>query len=338
LAFVCNGRANALHGPGKKVLLMKRGRFVSSLAALCAARLPVAALAATVAPTPIHAAAAIDDSAVPFIYGMQSGLFRRYGLDASMERATSGAAIVAGVAGGAFEIGKSSITSLCAAHARGLPLVWIAPGGETDSSQQLIGLIVRADSPIKTGADLNGKIVGVSALNDYFSLAARTWIDVHGGDSSTIKLLEIPLSQQSGAVDTGRIDAAVLIQPFLQMALTGGKVRVAGDPSSAIGTHFLQVAWFTSTDFAAKNPAIVERFTRAMREASAYANGHHAETAGLLAGYMPAGTAPPMTSVPLGIRFNPAQIQMLIDLQARYKMIPATFDVREVIAPSALRP
>jgi NitT/TauT family transport system substrate-binding protein len=132
-------------------------------------------------------------------------------------------------------------------------------------------------------------------------------------------------------------DAAVLIQPFLQMALTGGKVRVAGDPSSAIGAHFLQVAWFTSTDFAAKNPATVDRFTRAMREASAYANRHHAETAGLLASYMPAGTAPPMTSVPLGIRFNPAQIQLLIDLQARYKMIPATFDVREVIAPSALR-
>jgi NitT/TauT family transport system substrate-binding protein len=308
-----------------------------TLGACCGLNVP-AARAASPIPVRIRAASAIDDSATPFIYAIESGLFRRYGLDAELERATSGAAIVAGVVGGSFEIGKSNIISLCAAHARGLPITWIAPGGEYDSSlPPLIGVAVRAESTIKTGADLNGKTFGVSALNDYFSLAARAWTDAHGGDSSTIKLVEVPLSQSSAAVETGRIDAAILIQPYLQMASTAGKLRIIGDPSSAIGTRFMQVAWFTSNDFAAKNPETVDRFTRAMREASIYANAHHAETAAVLTKFM-SDAATPNTSVPLGVRFNLPQIQALINLQARYKMIPTAFDAREVIFPSALRP
>jgi NitT/TauT family transport system substrate-binding protein len=332
LPFVCARLSNALReGPS-----VDRSTFVTGLGALGVANAPLLAIAAT-APAVIHAASAIDDSATPFVYALESGLFHRYGIEADLQRATSGAAIVAGVVGGTFQIGKASITSLCAAHVRGLPLTWISPGGETDASQQLIGLIVKADGPIKTGADLNGKTIGVSALNDYFSLAARAWTDVHGGDSSTIKLTEIPLSQAAGAVDAGRIDAAILIQPFLQSSIAGGRVRSIGDPSSGIGSHFVQVAWFTSTDFAAKNPDVIERIMRAMRESSTYANGHHAETAVMLKKFMDTDAIPFTTRIPLGIRFNPTQIQALIDLQAKYKMLPATFDVREVIYPGALR-
>jgi hypothetical protein len=41
--------------------------------------------------------------------------------------------------------------------------------------------------------------------------------------------------------------------------------------------------------------------------------------------------------IPLGVRFNPPQMQALINTQARYKMIPVAFDVHDVIYPGALR-
>jgi NitT/TauT family transport system substrate-binding protein len=316
---------------------MERRSFVSAVASLCAVSRAPAALAAG-APVVVHAASSIDDDANPFIWAMQSGLFRRNGIEADLQRATSGAASVAGIVGGTFQIAKSSVTSLTVAHARGLPLVWIAPGGEYDNSlPPVIGLIVRADGPIRTGADLNGKIVGVTALNDFFSLAARAWTDAHGGDSSTIKLTEIPMSQTAAAVTTGRIDAAIVVQPFYETAKNDPKVRIIGDPSSALGLHFMQSAWFTSKDFAAQNPAAIEAFMRVMREASTYVNTHHAETADLLAKFMKIDVEPLKARVPMGLRFNPAQMQSLIDAQARYKMIPASFDVRDVIYPPALR-
>jgi len=316
---------------------MKRSAFVSALGTLCLAARPLAAPAAG-APAVIHAASSIDDDATPFIYAMQSGIFARYGIVADLSRATSGAASVAGVIGGSFQIAKSSVTSLSAAHARGLPLVWVAPGGEYDSSlPPVIGLIVRADGPIKNGADLNGKTVGVSALNDYFSLAARAWTDQHGGDSSTVKLTEIPMSQAQAAVLTGRIDSAVVVQPFFQDAAADPKVRIIGDPSSAIGAHLMQSTWFSSADFVAQNADVIDRFMRAMREASTYVNGHHAQTGDVLAKYLKIDVPPMKERIPLGVRFKLAQIQPEIDLQARYKMIPATFDVHDVIYPPALR-
>jgi NitT/TauT family transport system substrate-binding protein len=316
---------------------MERRVFLSALGALYAAGSPAAGTAATPLAT-IHAASSIDDDATPFLYAMTTGVFRRYGIDADLQRATSGSAVAAGVVGGAFQLGKSSITSLSEAHAHGVPIVAIAPGGEYDVNlPSQIGMIVRADGPLKTGADLTGKTVGVSSLDDFFSLASRAWTDAHGGDSATIKLTEIPMSQASAAVATGRIDAAIVVQPFYQAALADPKVRVIGDPSSALGTHFMQSTWFTSTDFAAKNPATIERFMRAMREASEYVNGHHAETADLVAKFMNVDAVPSMTTrIPQGVRFNPAQMQSLIDIQARYKMIPTDFDVHDLIYPPAL--
>ncbi len=314
---------------------MRRNRFLGALGAACAAGAPAAARAA--APVTIRAAATLDDDATPYIWAMQTGLFLRNGITATIQRATSGAAIAAGVVGGSYDVGKSSITSLCNAHAAGVPLIWIAPAGEYDSSMPMrLALIVRTDGAIRTGADLNAKTIGVSGLNDIFSLGVRAWADQHGGDSSTIKLTEIPMTQAGLAVETGHLDGAVIIEPFLDVALAGGKVRVLGDPASAIAPHFMQAAWFTSAEFAAKNPAAIDGFIRTMREASTYGNSHHAETATLLLNYL--NIQVPLSSrILLGVRFNPDQIQTLIDLQYRYKMLPAPIAARDLIYPAALR-
>lgn len=62
-----------------------------------------------------------------------------------------------------------------------------------------------------------------------------------------------------------------------------------------------------------------------------------AETADPVGTFMKAGTPPLHVRAPMGIRFNPARIQPLIDDQAQYKMIPATVDVHDVIYRPALR-
>ena len=164
-----------------------------------------------------------------------------------------------------------------------MPLVWLAPAGEYDVNNAAARrLLVRADGPLKTAADLNGKTVGVSAIGDVFSLGVRGWVDAHGGDSATIKLTEVPMSQAALPPKPAASTPASSSSRFSGAALAAGKVRSIGDPSAASAPHFMQSAWFTSADFAAKNPDALDRFIRAMREASTYANAHHAETAELL--------------------------------------------------------
>src|SRR5665213_3982643 len=128
------------------------------------------------------------------------------------------------------------------------------------------------------------------------------------------------MTSSTASVVAGRIDAATLVQPFLSVALAGKAVRSVGDPGGAIGTLYLQSAWFTSKAFAEKNPDVVLRFIRAMREAQTYVNGHHPETAGLLAQFTKID--PAMISVERtrqGVTFDLGMIQPLIDAAARYK-------------------
>jgi NitT/TauT family transport system substrate-binding protein len=314
--------------------MVARSAFLASAAA--AALLPPAAGAQTL--TTLRATSAIDDAATPFLWAIDSGLFRKNGFDASLERATSGAAAASAVIGGSFEIGKSSVVSLLTAHAHGLPLLIIAPAGDYDSSNVTTAIAVKPDSTIRTGADLNGKTVAVSAINDSFSISMRTWVDAHGGDSSTLKLIELPMSSVTLALSTGRIDAAVLIQPFLAPALAAGNVRSIGDPVSALGAHHTDSAWFTTIEYTQKNPDVIARFMRTIRDAAVYVNGHHAETAYLLTKFalVQANDVGKMRMIQ-GVRLDPQNLQILIDACARYKLIPDRFDARDLIYPNALR-
>ena len=83
---------------------MKRRTFVAAIGAVCTANGPRDVFAAS--PAVVHAASSIDDDATPFIWAIQIGLFRRNGIDADLQRATSGAASVAGVIGGTFQIAQ----------------------------------------------------------------------------------------------------------------------------------------------------------------------------------------------------------------------------------------
>src|ERR1700729_3630143 len=82
--------------------------------------------------TPLKVGGVPEDSITPALWAQQSGIFRKYGLDVQVDAQRSGSAVAAGVAGGAYQFGKSSLMSLIAAHAHNIPIVIIAPGGMYD--------------------------------------------------------------------------------------------------------------------------------------------------------------------------------------------------------------
>ena len=75
-----------------------------------------------------------------------------------------------------------------------------------------------------------------------------------------------------------------------------------------------------------------------MRDAATYTNAHHQQTVDLLAKYTGATTETiaRMRRVPVATTVDPKLIQPTIDVCAKYKVIPATFDAREMISPAVL--
>jgi NitT/TauT family transport system substrate-binding protein len=292
--------------------------------------------AAAQAPASVKVGSTLADDTVPVVVAQRNGYFARNGLDVQLMPATSGAAVTAAVLSGAYEFGKSSLVALLAAHLRGLPVTIIAADAVNDPRAPYGAICVAPDSAIATGKDFAGKTVAVPSLNDLNSIAISSWIDKHGGDSAAVKFVEIPNSASAIAVAEHRVDAAGIQQPALADAVATGKVKTLGYQYDAISPDFYITVFFTTTDYAAKHPEIVRGFARAIADAAAYQNTHHAETAPLAAELtkIPLPIVEKMTRVVIGTQLRAAEIQPMIDAAVKYKMIPRAFPARELIYSS----
>ncbi|HXP92215.1 MAG TPA: ABC transporter substrate-binding protein [Candidatus Binatia bacterium] len=283
---------------------------------------------------PVRVASTPDDTFVAVIYAQRSGMFRQAGLDVALEpSSTSGAAIAAGVASGTYDIGKSSLTSLLAAHLRNVPFTLIAPGTLYDPKTPYGLLIVAKDSPIKSAKDLNGQTVAVAALNSLDQAAILAWMDQNGGDGKSLKFIELPQSEDGAALAQHRIAASLTIRPQLDQALSSGQARPLAPAFSAISRNYLVSAWFTTTDYAKAHPDVIAKFRRVVEQAAAYGNSHHDVTAPLLAevSKIPLSVITSMERGVLGTQLTPALVQPVIDVSAKYNALSRTFPASEVI-------
>jgi NitT/TauT family transport system substrate-binding protein len=300
---------------------------------LAGALLAMTLAQAPAALTTIRVAAPAGDSVTPILYAEHEGLFRKAGLDVVVRRAGSGAAIAAGVAGGSIDIGSSNILSLVSAHVRGLNFVLVAPAALHIPSSPGSGILVAPNSPIRSAKDLDGKTVSVPGLGDIGQVGISAWVDANGGDSSTLHFVEMPVSSVVAALDQGRIDAGDVVEPLMSQAIKSGKARYLGDLIGGIASTVLESAFFTSEDYLEKNRGVVERFAKVVDGATEYTNKHQAQTVDLVADFTGAdpNTVAHMVRGINGTSLDPRYIQPTIDAAAKYKVIPAPFDARDLI-------
>lgn len=305
--------------------------------ALTSAILVFAALGAaaqtTPALTPLHILASPVDDVMPVLYAQRAGLFRQAGLDVTIDRAQSGAAASAAVIGGSVDIGKGNLMSVITAHAHNVPLVIVAPAAIYDPKTPDAALVVAAGSPIHSAHDLVGKIVGVTALNDLSAVATQTWLDQNGGNGKATQFVEIPYPSLLPQLEEGRVQAVVLLKPFIKDAVGTGKATVLGLVYSAIANRFLESVWYASADYIAGHPDVIARFQRVVAQASAYTNAHPADTVDLLVSFT--GLEPQRAALVdrmvNGTVVRASDIQPVIDIAAKFNLIPKAFPAPEII-------
>jgi NitT/TauT family transport system substrate-binding protein len=284
--------------------------------------------------TPLHIASTANDDVTSVLYAQQQDMFRKAGLDVTLSTLTSGSAISSAVAGGAIDIGRSSMLPLITARAHGIPFMLVAPSGLYQASAPVAALVVPAASPIRTAKELEGKIVSCPALGDLDNIGLRNWIDTNGGNSKLVQFVEMPGSAVVSELGAGRVAAGTLQNPFMAQAIKGGSVRVLGYHISSIAARLMQSSWFATSSYLAKNAATVRSFAQVMQTASAYCNTHQAQTVDMLAAFTKTdpATIAGMSRTFFAPALDPPLIQPVIDAAAKYKVIDAAFDAREFIA------
>jgi NitT/TauT family transport system substrate-binding protein len=268
-------------------------------------------------------------------YALARDFFKQRGLDADVQTFGGGGAIFPAVASGAVDIGAGDFVAIAQAHQRGVPFVIIAAAGSYSSKTPSSALIVAKSSSIAVATDLVGKTVAINSLKNLSFVAFAAWAAKNGLDIKKVKFLEMPMSAMGPALDAGRIDAASVLEPTLSSVLAENGSRILARHFDAIAPTFLEGAWFCTVEFAKNHPEAVRRFAETMADSARWANANPAAANKVLVGYSKAPPTPVGFRTFFPERLQASDIQILIDVSARYGLLDGSFPASELMVPAS---
>lgn len=273
-------------------------------------------------------------------YAQRAGLFKKYALDVQITLVNSGSAAMAAVAGGSVDLAHAALLSAIQAYDKGVRFAIVAPSGLYLPDRPQAIMIVKKDSPFHTGRDLDGSVIASSSLRDLNAVVTLAWIDAHGGDSKSVKVIELTNSAILPALEDGRIAAATVTAPYKDLAIQSGEARIIGKSYDTIGNRFVISGFTGSADAIERRKDAFHRFALAIHESILYTNGHPDEMVDLVASYT--GMSPDVirkTDRTVDPDYlEPRYVQPLIDFAAKHALIGKGFDAREIISDTAAKP
>ncbi|MGC0413391.1 NitT/TauT family transport system substrate-binding protein [Streptomyces sp. SAI-195] len=222
----------------------------------------------------------------PLYLGQKKGFFEKQGLKLSFSSAQGGAAIVPGVVSGQFQFGFSNTTSLMIAQSNDVPVRAVANGiaSTGEVGKDFEALTVKGDSPLRSPKELEGKKVAINTLKNINETAVRASVRKAGGDPDEVELVELAFDQMPAALDAGRIDAAMAVEPALATIKSQGGREIAS-PMVDVAPKLTVAMYFTSTRYAREHPEVVRKFQDATAESLAYADAHPDEVRAIVTTY-----------------------------------------------------
>jgi NitT/TauT family transport system substrate-binding protein len=264
------------------------------------------------------------------IYAQQQGFFKKAGLDVDIQNLTNGNATSAAIISGAVDIGLNDTLGVAQAHTHGVDLVFIAPAAAY-SPPWSTAFISLPETNLREPKDFNGKTIGTRGLRNAPNMMASAWIDKNGGDSSTIKWVEIVSSSAIAAIQAKRLDSVLIGEPYIEQGRgTGLHVNVIEHNLPA--DTWLVNGWTCRRDWVDANLDKAKRFAGAILEANRWANAHSEASFPIVAAYtgIPEATVAKMMRHPWVESGGASIAQPVIDISAHYGVLPHAFPAADI--------
>jgi NitT/TauT family transport system substrate-binding protein len=308
---------------------LTRSTFLAAVPTIAIAARPAQAQVQT-----LRVGATANDTYAEAYYAQDMGFFTKAGLTVELSTFTNGAAISAGVASGALDVGVSNPVQLANAVVRGIPFVYIAGGALNSTAAPTAVLCVAANSPIKDAHELIGKTIAISALKDSTYLAASIYLTKNGIDLTSVHLIELPFAEMGPALQRGTVAAAVISEPSVTRAIIAGQARVFTKIFDSIASSFMISGWFTTADWYRKNGALAKRFAAAMYDTARWANAHHDQSGAILQKYaqLDPETTRRMPRCTYTVALDAQEIDPILALAGQAKLTDRPVTAAEMIA------
>jgi NitT/TauT family transport system substrate-binding protein len=271
----------------------------------------------------------------PLYLGIDQGFFEDQNLEIEPQLAEGGAAITPAVLSGDFQIGFSNTVSLLIAASKELPVEIISQGvlGGKTEEEAWADLLVLKDGPIKEPTDLEGKTIAVNTLSNICEVTIRKSLADMGVDDTKLKWAEVPFPDMNAALEAGRVDGACVVEPFVSQGKAGKAMGI--NPFYVNTAPDLTVAtYFTSKQYAAENPEVVEAFVTAMEQSLDYAQQNPDAVRDILLEYT---QIPPEAVENIKLPqwrqdITTDTVELLSQLSLEYGLIESEPDLNELIA------
>lgn len=207
----------------------------------------------------------------PLFLGDQEGFFADAGIELETEFAAGGADIIPGVQSGTFDFGFSNVISMMLAQQSGLELQAVSNGAASTGvdGEDFGSLMVPADSDIQSAAELGDATIAINTLNNISDPVVRASVRNAGGDPAGIEFVGVPFPEMESALESGEVDAAFPVEPFVTIIENSGVGRGIASPWVDGAPDLTVAVYFTSAD---QDPDLVERFTTAISESLTFAD------------------------------------------------------------------
>ena len=275
-----------------------------------------------------------DSSSEP-LYADAEGFFQHAGIDPQITHFTTGAAVLAAVAGGSIDVGFANPLTVALAYQKGIPIVILAPAMIYTKRATPSWIVQAKGARARSGLDLNGKTIAISSLGGELQLHVAAWMDRTGGDSSTARFIELSGSAMAAALKAGRIDAATIGEP--ELTLHRDDVDILADAYSGITPVGLGGVFVASKQWVQDHDRAAHAVRDVILQTARWANGHQNESAVILAEHakLDLATARAMHRVTYGDVLSPQLIQPLYDVALKYGYLKQPVDAAKFLADMA---
>jgi NitT/TauT family transport system substrate-binding protein len=270
--------------------------------------------------------------AVPMYLAIDSGYFAEEGLEVSAVTAASGQDCVNKLVSGDVDIAFSSYTPFFLARSKGAADIKLVADATSGAAGYAM-MVTMPNSPIKSIKDMAGRRVAITAKYTMSHLLVESQLKVNGVDSSTIHWDEVPFPQMADRLAKGQIDAALLVEPFLQQAAKSIGAYPLFDTITGPTADIPLTGYGASGKFVSANPRTIEAFQRVMKRATDEAHFDRTKVDPVLEkiGKVDPDTARLSVLTNFVSSLDPVRIQRVVDLMVEFKALDKKFDVADMI-------
>ena len=204
-----------------------------------------------------------------FYFANEQGYLQQEGISVEITPMAGGAEILPALIGGSLDIGIANVFSHVLARDQGFDVKAIAGPSVQRRGAPLHAILVRADSPIQSARDVEGRTIATNTLNNIDHLMQQIWLQNNGVDPRRVNFVEIPFPQQPAALAAGRVDVIAPAEPFSTMAQVQGARLIAHHYTDT--NEVTAIAYYAATgDWLNRNGDTARRFARAIARSGEY--------------------------------------------------------------------